>query len=401
VSRSRAAIASACIFLVLALATAGCTRSGQVLAPADGGAPVVLQLTDVRVAAGFLHACAVAAGGLRCWGDDGAGQLGAAVGDGGAGHEPVTVAGGPWIAPATGSVHTCALATDGGVWCWGGNANGQLGSGDRTARAERRQVTLPARAVDVRTAFEFTCALLVDASVWCWGYNWEGQLGLGDTHPGDDRLAPVQLGSERDWVFVATGQGHGCGIRSPGRLYCWGRNTDAQLGQGATQPQQIRAPIQVGTDADWAEVGCSQATTCARKRDGSLWCWGAQASGALAAGDVNPRTTPAQVPVYSDWSASTAGTFHTCGLRPGGEIWCAGRNTEGQIGAPDFVDALPNMMRADPTASWVEVRAGRFFTCARKADDSVWCMGSNSDGQLAADPATLGRSAEMLRIPAP
>ena len=94
--------------------------------------------------------------------------------------------------------------------------------------------------------------------------------------------------------------------------------------------------------------------------------------------------------MYSDWSASTVGTFHTCGLRPGGEIWCAGRNTEGQIGAPDFVDALPDMMRADPTAGWVEVRAGRFFTCARKADDSVWCMGSNSDPPARRRPRDAG-----------
>jgi len=151
-----------------------------VLRPADGGGPVVLQLTDVRVAAGFGHACAVVGGALRCWGDDSDGQLGVAAGDAGTTLLPVTVAGGPWTAPAAGSTHTCALAADGGVWCWGGNANGQLGSGDRTPHAEPRQVTLPAKAVDVRTAFEFTCALLADASVWCWGYNMEGQLGLGD-----------------------------------------------------------------------------------------------------------------------------------------------------------------------------------------------------------------------------
>jgi alpha-tubulin suppressor-like RCC1 family protein len=373
-----------------------------VLGPADGGGPVVLQLTDVRVATGFSHACAVTAGTLRCWGDGGDGRLGpAAAGDAGPSQAPVTVAGGPWIAPAAGSSHTCALAADGGVWCWGGNANGQLGSGDRTSRAEPRQVPLPARAVDLRTAFEFTCAVLADASAWCWGYNWEGQLGLGDTHPGDDRLEPVQLGTERDWTFVATGQGHGCGIRSPGRLYCWGRNTDSQIGQGVTQPQQFRSPTQVGTDTDWVEVGCSQSVTCARKRNGSLWCWGEMASGSLAQGDLAPRLTPAQVPTYSDWTSVSVDTFHTCGLRPGGEIWCAGRNTEGQIGGPEFVDAVPDMLRADPTAGWIEVRAGRFFTCARKADDSVWCMGTNTDGQLAADPATLGRSNVMVRIPLP
>jgi len=387
--------------VLFAVALAGCTRSGEVLWPADGGGPVVLNLTDVRLSAGFGHACAVARGAMYCWGDNSNGQLGVAGGDAGTGQAPVTVAGGPWVAPAAGSAHTCALATDGGVWCWGANDKGQLGSGDRVGRAEPRQVTLPAKAIDVRTAFEFNCAVLTDASAWCWGYNWEGQLGLGDTHPGEDHLEPIQLGSTRDWTFVATGQGHGCGIRSPGRLYCWGRNTESQLGQGVTDPEQMRAPVQVGTDQDWVEVGCSQSTTCARKRDASLWCWGAQGSGALAVGDVTPRPTPARVPTYSDWSASSVGTFHTCGLRPGGDIWCAGRNTEGQIGAPDFVDSLPNMMRADPTLGWIEVRAGRFFTCGRKADESVWCMGQNAARELGVDPTVTSRSNTMFRITPP
>ena len=398
---SRAGSVAASFAVGLAV-VAGCRHSGEVLRPGDGGGPVVLNLTDVRVAAG-LHACAVAAGAMTCWGGNGDSQLGVPGADAGVGavRAPVTVPGGPWIAPAAGTVHTCGLAADGGVWCWGGNANGQLGSGDRVSRAEPRQVPLRTRAVDVRTSFEFNCAVLDDASVWCWGYNWEGQLGLGDTHPGEDHLEPIQLGVERDWVFVATGQGHGCGIRAPGRLYCWGRNTESQLGQGVTEPQQMRAPVRVGGDEDWVEVGCSQSTTCARKRDGSLWCWGAQPSGALAVGDLTPRPTPAQVPGTSPWSASTVNTFHTCGLRPGGEIWCAGRNTEGQIGAPDLVDSLPNMMRGDPTAGWIEVRAGRFFTCARKADESVWCMGTNTAGQLAVDPAVLDRSVTMVRIPRP
>src|SRR5205814_357476 len=175
------------------------------LRPVDAAVTVILQVTDVRIAAGGGHACAVTGGALRCWGDGSDGQLGAAAGDAGVGQLPVTIAGGPWIAPAAGTIHTCALAANGGVWCWGGNANGQLGSGDRTARPDPRQVSLPAKAVDVRTSFEFTCALLEDASVWCWGFNMEGQLGLGDQYPGDDKLSPVQVGTDPDWPFPAAG----------------------------------------------------------------------------------------------------------------------------------------------------------------------------------------------------
>ena len=154
------------------------------LRPSDGAAPVVLQLTDVRLAAGFGHACAVAGGALHCWGDDGDGQLGVAsrgrrhragAGDG-LGRAVDRARGGQPSTPAR-------WPADGGVWCWGGNDNGQLGLGDRTSRPDPRQVALPAKAVDVRTAFEFTCALLADASVWCWGYNLEGQLGSATPTP--------------------------------------------------------------------------------------------------------------------------------------------------------------------------------------------------------------------------
>jgi alpha-tubulin suppressor-like RCC1 family protein len=390
-----------CLLTAGSALAAGCTRAGEVLRVSDGGTPVVLQVTDVRLAAGSEHACAVAAGALHCWGADGDGRLGVAAADGGVGLAPVAVAGGPWIAPAAGSDHTCALAADGSVWCWGGNANGQLGTGDRTSRPEPRRVPLSGKAIDLRTAFEFTCAVLADASLWCWGYNKEGQLGLGDQYPGDDRLAPTQLGAAHDWTFVATGQGHGCGIRAPGRLFCWGRNTEAELGQGTSAPAEIRTPVQVGTDEDWVEVGCGQSTTCGRKSDGTLWCWGAMASGALAVGDVAPRPSPARVPSFADWSALTVNTFHTCGLRPGGEIWCAGRNTEGQSGAPTLVDVQPSMLRADATGGWTEVRAGRFFTCARKPDESIWCMGTNTARELGVDPSVMDRSAVLVRIPLP
>jgi alpha-tubulin suppressor-like RCC1 family protein len=378
------------------VALGSCTNRGEVLRPAD--APVVLHASDVRLSTGDSHACAVASGVLTCWGADYEGQLGVPTNGMGSGQGPGTVAGGrSWVVPAAGARHTCALAANGQVWCWGANDFGQLGAGDLVPSSDPRSVVLPSQALDLRTMFDHTCALLTDASLWCWGDNAEGQLGLNDQYPGTNALLPIRVGTSRDWVFVATGQGHGCGIRSPGALYCWGRNTDAQLGQGSANPAEIRTPTRVGTDTDWVEVTCGQGNTCARKSSGGVYCWGTMESGALAVGDVARRAVPARVPLFSDWLGIATNTFHTCGLRANGEIWCAGRDTEGQIGSPDLADALPNMQRADPNARWIEVRTGRFFTCARKADGSVWCLGANTDHQLATDPA-ISRSSVMIQI---
>src|SRR4029079_8655906 len=78
-----------------ALVAGGCHRSGEVLRPIAGSAPVVLQLTDVRVAAGWGHACAVSSGRMVCWGDDADGRLGVAISDGGPPPAPVGGGGGP------------------------------------------------------------------------------------------------------------------------------------------------------------------------------------------------------------------------------------------------------------------------------------------------------------------
>jgi alpha-tubulin suppressor-like RCC1 family protein len=382
------------VLLVLLSAMTACTRTGEILRAGDD--TVVLHQSAVRLSTGQGHTCAVKGGEMACWGDAGNGRLGVPDTSTGQGLGPVALPGSLWIAPAAGGSHSCGLTTDGAISCWGANGAGQLGTGDLVPSEIPRQVSLPMQAVDVRTGFDVTCALLTDASVWCWGANLEGQLGQDDTYPGTDSPVPLRVGSENDWTAVSPGQGHACGLRAPGRLYCWGRNSTFELGQGNTEPQELRLPTQVGTNSDWVEVTCGQDISCARKRDGTAWCWGTMVSGALAAGDVAPHGTPTRVPVGDDWTQLSSGTFHTCGLRAGGTLSCAGRNTEGQIGLPSLADANPGIASADPGTNWVEVHTGRFFTCARKADDAIYCMGTNRGHELAADPMVTFSSV-MLR----
>ena len=110
----------------------------------------------------------------------------------------------------------------------------------------------------------------------------------------------------------------------------------------------MRAPVQVGADADWVKVGCSQSTTCARKRNGTPVVLGRAAE--RRAGDRRRRAAALACPGadLSDWSEATVGTFHTCGLRPGGEILVRGPQHRRPDRRARFRRRAPNMMRADP-----------------------------------------------------
>ena len=136
----------------------------------------------------------------------------------------------------------CALATDGGVWCWGGNANGQLGSGDRTSRSDPRQVTLAAKAVDVRR-FELRARC---SPTQASGAGATTRKGSSASRQLSRRRSPGAdpAGSERDWTFIATGQGHAAESARPGASTA-GPEHERAAGSGLTNPEQIRTPVQV------------------------------------------------------------------------------------------------------------------------------------------------------------
>lgn len=111
------------------------------------------------------------------------------------------------------------------------------------------------------------CGVKTNDTLWC----------------GDIPDAPTQLGSDTDWIQVATNDSdHACARKSSGALYCWGANDVGQLGLGSTTQQNL--PTQVGTDTDWDHVSVGESFTCAVKTDDTLWCWGSNDSGQLGIG---------------------------------------------------------------------------------------------------------------------
>jgi len=165
-----------------AVATPALPASNLSLAMAD-----LPPLQDiVAIAAGIDHTCALTSGGgVKCWGANGAGQLGDGTGTWTARSTPADVVGlaGGVVAIAAGGAHTCALmdAVHGdGVKCWGQNYFGQLGDGTTIWRLTPVAVVgLSSGVTAIAAGGYHTCALTSGGGVKCWGWDGSGQLGLG------------------------------------------------------------------------------------------------------------------------------------------------------------------------------------------------------------------------------
>jgi hypothetical protein len=195
---------------------------------AAGPTPVAGGIAFRSLAAGSGYTCGLTpAGRAYCWGANASGQLG--TGAAAASRTPAPVAGElAFRSIAAGVLHTCAVATDGRAWCWGSNLLGELGTG------ELQQGSTPTRApVAVRGDARFTsvavgsrhgCALAEDGAAWCWGDNAEGQLGTG-TASGSP--VPARVAGGHTFRTLSARDVRTCGTTTGNRLLCWGGRTPA------------------------------------------------------------------------------------------------------------------------------------------------------------------------------
>jgi alpha-tubulin suppressor-like RCC1 family protein len=341
----------------------------------------VLGLSNARaLAAGKDFACALGQdGSVRCWGDDTLGQLG----DGGAvgPHPPTAVAAltTPVSKLSAEWQHACAVDTAGVLRCWGANSSGQIGDGTASGP---RPPTPPSSAAlaqtvsDVATGHDHTCALTADG-LYCWGGNAQGQVNPGAPSPPIPTPQAVSGPDVNDPIKVVAGAQHTCILR-PGdgdNVTCWGARTSGQLGDGT--------PIGNATD-----VVAGAAFSCALVSDGALFCWGDNHYGQLAIGGDIVRTTPTQVPGLAHVGALAAGGAHNCATADDANgaraLFCWGANGSGQLGNGSSTDepAASRISSLQPTG----IAAGQAHTCAFPADKQLRCWGWGASGQLGQEP---------------
>lgn len=227
-----------------------------------------------------------------------------------------TIAGGNnWKQVSRAWDHTGAVKTDGTLWMWGNNYRGSLGDGTEDSKSSPvqtiaggtnwKQVSVGGQDSDS----PFAAAVKTDGTLWLWGYNNDGQLGDGTT---DNKSSPVQtMAGGTNWSKVSCGGYYVTALKTDGTLWTWGYNGYGNLGDGTTNNSS--SPVQVAGN-NWVEVIAGYSNAIARKSDETIWTWGDNSSGELGTGDTNNVSSPVQVGTNTTWTQVSAGYYHTAAL---------------------------------------------------------------------------------------
>ncbi|MHB9149939.1 MAG: RCC1 domain-containing protein [Thermoleophilia bacterium] len=341
-----------------------------------------------------LPTAAGAAGGVSGWGYNDYGVLGIGT-TGGTYRTPVDVQGlGFAAAVDAGGEHSLALKPDGTVWAWGANKYyGQLGNGGSVDSATPLQVPGLGDVIAVSAGRWHSLALRSDGTVWAWGYNWNGELGVGTL---DSVVrAPVQVPGLSEVTAISAGGRHSLALKSDGTVWAWGFNYYGQLGDGTAD--QRRAPVNVRGIGPVAAISAGGGHSLALRPDGTVWAWGANNVGQVGDGSGwYDHYEPNQVVNLTNVTSISAGSAHSLALRDDGSVWAWGMNREGQLGDGIVVDGTTliksfNPVRALVTGA-VAVAGGSEHSLALLLDGTVKAWGSNYFGQLGDGSTSLRTS---------
>ena len=272
-----------------------------------------------------------------------------------------------------------AIKNDGTLWGWGGNSKGQLGQNNRTQYSSPVQVpgTTWKTMSLAGTNCETVHCIKTDGTLWGWGDNDNGQLAVGSK---TTYSSPVQIPGTT-WKAAISGGHKFMGFKTDGTLWVCGRNTDGQL--GLNNKTDCQSPTQIpGTT--WGEsFACQDATGAAIKTDGTLWTWGDNASGGLGHNNTTEYSSPRQVGSDTTWSKIGSG-IQNCmlGLKTDGTLWGWGDNDQGQLGVNSRTFySSPIQIGSDTTWDNVEITMG-YHAVAHKTDGTLWNWGAAANGQL-------------------
>jgi alpha-tubulin suppressor-like RCC1 family protein len=381
----------------------GCTQDDHTPAGPEAAPSAVVSaatapaLAFFQLSAGRNHTCGVTTDNRAlCWGYAGIGNGPPnALGDGSANGSmiPVEVAGGlRFKQVSAGFSTTCGVTLSHQAYCWGFNDRGEIGDGTTAYRATPVRVAGGHLFRQIETTFQHTCGVSYpDNKLYCWGWNLDAQLGDGTR---TDRLTPAAVASTLAFRQVTTGYDHTCAVTTDDRAFCWGRNKYGQIGDSTTVFRRFK-PSRVGRGLSWHQVDAGRDFTCATTTDDHAYCWGDGRSGQLGNNRSAFLFSPQPVAGGLHFTRVTAGAFHACGEAVGKQAYCWGI----LFSAPTTTTPQRSPLAVGGGLTFAQVSAGEGQSCGKTPESVAYCWGSGLSGELgngvaanSPTPVPVGRS---------
>lgn len=292
-----------------------------------------------------------------------------------------------WTQIAYGASHGVAIRSDGSVWTWGANANGQLGINTAVANNTPIKPLLNNKsATMVAAAGLSTFAVLTDGTLWAWGQNTNGEMGQFSTTTAN-YSSPVQislgipLGGSYATISATYSQTI-VGVLTTGALYTWGYGGSGCIGDNTVVSKSVPTNVATGIGS-FKFVSGGTNSIFAIRTDGKLYGWGLNTGGELGDGTIISRSSPVALGGTASWTMVSGGIF-SAAIKTDGSLWAWGLNSGGALGQNDLVNrSSPVQVKAG--SSFTTVSAGRavFINNSRTAlhyiatDGSLWATGGN------------------------
>ncbi|MEV8638114.1 S8 family serine peptidase, partial [Streptosporangium sp. NPDC051023] len=271
--------------------------------------------------------------------------------------------------------------TVGEVWAWGDNAQGQLGTGNTTAKKVPVRVPGLSNVATVAAGNGYSVALKTDGTVWTWGDNSQGQLGNGTT---TDSSVPVQVAGIFNAVGVSAGPGHVLAVLADGTVRAWGDNSHRQLGYGTADSSiAITVPGLTGVSAGIGTVAAGSGHSVVVLANGTVKAWGDNSQGQLGDGTTTNRISPVAVPGLTGVSQVSSRGDHVLALLSGGTVKAWGDNSQGQLGDGTLTDRKSPIAVSGLTGvNGVFAGALHSIATTTSGTSQTYAWGDNAQGQL-------------------
>lgn len=405
------------VLAVALVVSAGCERITAPTGLAYADRAIIAPVTATgwqSVTVGGSHTCGIrTSGALYCWGGNAAGQLGVGVARGRCGRFGNPCEAGPraaatterFLAVSAGLRHTCAISQRRSLFCWGESLTFQTGV-EGLARVDVPTAVMPAlQFIAVGAGVSHSCAVRTNGVVYCWGEGVLGALGRGDTVTS---VIPAPIASAERFVAVSSGRLRSCGIALDGAAWCWGAEWESSDGAfDFYRPRLL--PHRVDGLPPLRDIAVGITSICAVTLEGAGYCWESNSFAQLGTGTLTSTATPSLVATGEQFATVTTGIIQTCGTTRAGRALCWGNNSFGQLGVPRPGEVCGSAALECSRAPlgvfgglhFVDVATGGGnHTCGVTAETAMLCWGLGSDGQLG-DGFTRDRQSLPVGVLAP